>query len=487
MIEKELLSLTIAVDLRAVCKTEEDVQDQLVNVRSIQSSNGAFAAIREDGSVVTWGNANNGSISTDVQENEQLHDVIAIQSTLSAFAALRSDASVVAWGAWDLGGDASAVQPQLSKEDGSVVTWGGSHYGGDSSQVKLQAVQSIQRSCHGFAALQSDGHVVSWGGGAHSVRFGDVEEELWEDAFAAIRSDGRVITWGSSSCGGDSRAVQEELCNVQQIQAGSFAFVAICGDGRDGRVVSWGGPGGDSSEAAYKDLGLPRTQSVFGNWKEPGACDENLARTATVQVEGLLVGVFSNLQIKDRSLSVREVARKDAHIAAKDKEPKEALEKPGLFHTDTLGNFNGFSKRTQLMDEIMEAGVSSASLDHGQTGSVYALEAGDHKIAVFKPVDGEKFSRKSLDAGKGAIREEAVYLVDRICGSQARDLILVLCWGQIQTSHYCPLPKWIAEHLHTNLFVERKNNWGDVHQDVHFFAYEGTRVVTVTKLMFTSD
>lgn len=167
-------------------------------------------------------------------------------------------------------------------------------------------------------------------------------------------------------------------------------------------------------EAAYKDLGLPRTQSVFGNWKEPGACDENLARTATVQVEGLLVGVFSNLQIKDRSLSVREVPRKDAHIAAKDKEPKEALEKPGLFHTDTLGNFNGFSKRTQLMDEIMEAGVSSASLDHGQTGSVYALEAGDHKIAVFKPVDGEKFSRKSLDAGKGAVREEAVYLVDRI-------------------------------------------------------------------------
>lgn len=172
-------------------------------------------------------------------------------------------------------------------------------------------------------------------------------------------------------------------------------------------------------EAAYKDLGLPRTQSVFGNWKEPGACDENLARTATVQVEGLLVGVFSNLQIKDRSLSVREVPRKDAHIAAKDKEPKEALEKPGLFHTDTLGNFNGFSKRTQLMDEIMEAGVSSASLDHGQTGSVYALEAGDHKIAVFKPVDGEKFSRKSLDAGKGAVREEAVYLVDRISGSQA--------------------------------------------------------------------
>ena len=179
-------------------------------------------------------------------------------------------------------------------------------------------------------------------------------------------------------------------------------------------------------EAAYKDLGLTRTQSVFGNWKEPPMTgDDNLARTATVQVEGLLVGVFSNLQIKDRSLSVREVARKDAHFGALD-QPKEAetfepenLEKPQLFHTDTLGDFNGFSKRHKLVDDVMEAGVSSASLDHGQTGSVYVLEAGDHKIAVFKPVDGEKFNRKSLDVGSGAVREEAVYLVDRICGSQA--------------------------------------------------------------------
>ena len=71
-----------------------------------------------------------------------------------------------------------------------------------------------------------------------------------------------------------------------------------------------------------------------------------------------------------------------------------------------------------INDRKWKAGVSSASLDHGQTGTVYALEAGDHKIAVFKPVDGEKFSRKSLDVGSGAVREEAVYLVDRLSGSQ---------------------------------------------------------------------
>ena len=38
-------------------------------------------------------------------------------------------------------------------------------------------------------------------------------------AFAAILGDGSVVTWGDAECGGDSRAVQGQLKNVQQIQA----------------------------------------------------------------------------------------------------------------------------------------------------------------------------------------------------------------------------------------------------------------------------
>ena len=65
-------------------------------------------------------------------------------------------------------------------------------------------------------------------------------------AFAAIRSDRTVVTWGNQEAGGDSRAVQEKLQNVQQIQATLRAFAAICDDGR---IVSWGDPdfGGDAS------------------------------------------------------------------------------------------------------------------------------------------------------------------------------------------------------------------------------------------------
>ena len=56
-------------------------------------------------------------------------------------------------------------------------------------------------------------------------------------AFAVMLGDGSVVSWGSADCGGDSRAVQHQLRDVQQIQASDSAFAAILGDGS---VVTWG-------------------------------------------------------------------------------------------------------------------------------------------------------------------------------------------------------------------------------------------------------
>ena len=47
-------------------------------------------------------------------------------------------------------------------------------------------------------------------------------------AFAVIQSDGGVVTWGVF--GGDSSAVQEQLRNVQAIQATRGAFATILVD-----------------------------------------------------------------------------------------------------------------------------------------------------------------------------------------------------------------------------------------------------------------
>ena len=62
-----------------------------------------------------------------------------------------------------------------------------------------------------------------------------------------ILGDGSVATWGAADRGGDSSSVEDNLKNVQQIQAFRMGAVdAILGDGS---VVTWdiADRGGDSS------------------------------------------------------------------------------------------------------------------------------------------------------------------------------------------------------------------------------------------------
>ena len=100
-----------------------------------------------------------------------------------------------------------------------------------------------------FAAILGDGSVVSWG----RTDFVAAQDQLKNvqhiqasfGASAAILDDGSVVTWGSAGHGGDSSAAQDQLKHVQHIQASFGAFAAILADGS---VVTWGAPehGGDS-------------------------------------------------------------------------------------------------------------------------------------------------------------------------------------------------------------------------------------------------
>ena len=114
------------------------VRDQLTNVRQIQATSSAFAAIREDGSVVTWGKPEKGGCSVLVQE--QLTSVRQIQATNGAFAAIRSDATVIAWGHPADGGDSRFVQEELV------------------GVQQIQAATGVFGSA--FAAIREDGRVI---------------------------------------------------------------------------------------------------------------------------------------------------------------------------------------------------------------------------------------------------------------------------------------------------------------------------------------
>ena len=216
------------------CLKDGDVINASVRCSMLASSskNPAFALIRSDGSVQTWGDAESGGNSDSAAE--KLRNVRRICASSGAFAAIVSDGSVVTWGAFFCGGHCgSAVQRQLSKvrelqashrafaalrEDGRVVTWGDVGFGGDSSSVQeeLYDVRQISSARRAFAAIRADGSVVTWGDSDTDSR--EVEGQLrevrllcaTEHAFAALRADGTVISWGRASHGGDSSEVQDK-------------------------------------------------------------------------------------------------------------------------------------------------------------------------------------------------------------------------------------------------------------------------------------
>ena len=241
------------------------------------SNQWAFAALKADGSVVTWGFSAHGGDSSGVA-GRLSSGVSQIFSSYGAFAALKANGSVVTWGSPLYGGKSIGRAGQLSsgvsqifssygafaalKADGSVVTWGSPHYGADSSAVAgrlSSGIVQIFSSNSAFAALKANGSVVTWGnhdwGGdssavAGQLRSGVVQIFSTGFAFAALKANGSVVTWGEGS-GGDSSAVAGQLSSgVSQIFSSYYgAFAALKADGS---VVTWGDPnsGGDSSAVA---------------------------------------------------------------------------------------------------------------------------------------------------------------------------------------------------------------------------------------------
>ena len=72
------------------------VSHQLYDVKEIQATTMAFAALRADGHIVTWGSPEFGGDSESAQG--MLYDIQEIQSSRCAFAALREDGQVISWG-----------------------------------------------------------------------------------------------------------------------------------------------------------------------------------------------------------------------------------------------------------------------------------------------------------------------------------------------------------------------------------------------------
>ena len=273
-------------------------------VEDIFSTGSAFAALKSNGSVVTWGTKDEGGDSDSVHGKIQ-SGVSKVFSNKTAFAVLKSDGSVVSWGNRRNGGDFSSASLDLQsgvsdiisndegftaiKSDGSVVIWGQELYrrSFEFKSASLTEVSRVIPSARSFAVIKSDGSVDSWGDiyfHDYSIRDalegGIVNIVSNDDAFAALTDSGGVVTWGWEESGGymhqsvvdywnarnaayeaNNELTEDELLSqnvhhlyriksgVVKIASTKAAFVALKSDGT---IVTWGasGYGADSGGVA---------------------------------------------------------------------------------------------------------------------------------------------------------------------------------------------------------------------------------------------
>jgi len=135
----------------------------LENVKKVHSTDGAFATILENKSVVTWGSPDHGGDSSAVKDElrhvEQIHPAKG-----GAFAAILADRSVVTWGHPSAGGDSFEIHGFLAdfadvdQIQDSVVIWCIRSYPG--RQIRCVMGQSRlwwRKLCSGTGARRRQG------------------------------------------------------------------------------------------------------------------------------------------------------------------------------------------------------------------------------------------------------------------------------------------------------------------------------------------
>ena len=433
------------------------------HVRSVTPARyGGFAALRFDGSVVTWGEQEDGGDSSAVSEELEAGSVTRIIASHRAFAAVKSGGEVVTWGNEDYGGDSSAVQELLKdvqsitatagafaalKADGSVVTWGTRKLhrmdlGEDSSAVHAQlrtGVRTIFATDSAFAAIKSDGSVVTWGNQSAGGDSSAVQGQLLagaavstisatDGAFAAIKSDGSVVTWGrhpnpSINIGGDSSAVAHELTphnvGVQSISATTGAFAAIKSvrrffgmtGGGGGSVVTWGDQqdGGDSSAVrAQLQSGVQSITAAYHAF-------------AAIKSDGSVV-TWGNRFYAGDSSDVRQDLRGGVKTVTANVRAFAALKEDGSVVTWGVPVCGGDSS---LVTQHLKSGVRSIIA----TGNAFAALKEDGSVVTWGNLSG--------GGDSSAVQEELRTGVQSITATYSAFAALksdgsVVSWGELQ-------------------------------------------------------
>jgi hypothetical protein len=202
------------------------------------------------------------------KNNNEITDPIPINiySTAKAFAVLRNNGSVQTWGDKNFGGDSSNNLVLLSKDvvdivsndyafaaikrNGNVVLWGDNKRGGtNNTSADLKNIIKIINTTKSFIALTNQGKVYHWGfslGKISQTIRNELNNVFVSDIFTngnsvvALTNNGKIISWGSSSKGGKIDSNTKSILDTKTIVNVYYNKYSFAVKTSNDNIYTWG-------------------------------------------------------------------------------------------------------------------------------------------------------------------------------------------------------------------------------------------------------
>lgn len=272
-----------------------------VRVKAVAAGLQHSLALKDDGSVIAWGDNSAGQAMVPAG----LNDVITIAAGGNISGAVRRDGTVVIWGE----NAAAAMKPPAGlaqvqrlaigrnyavalRYDGSIAAWGDTSGGRGQITGNLAGSGLLAASDRTAFLLTGSGTLLSFGDGpaSPSSRLTNVGAISAGPQHAlALMRDGTVTAWGDNSSG--QTTVPSGLSGVTAVAAGGNHSMALK---NDGTIVVWGG--NDSGQATAPSI-QGRVYAIAAGGRHSLAIVPAVSIRTHPQDQTALIGSTVNLSV----------------------------------------------------------------------------------------------------------------------------------------------------------------------------------------------
>eukprot|EP00439_Symbiodinium_sp_Y106_P075342 s2050_g14.t3 len=317
-------------------------------IKEIRSASDSAAALKTDGSVITWkGNNYFFQSNWPSARVEILYDSFLARPNVNAFAAVTEGGLVQSWGVYansypshtfwsTTTGTTTTVTRTRTRVAITEMIVANDGYGGDSSSVssQLKSANKLVGGLYAFGVLKDDGSALSWGnsdwGGTMTTVTGgqtvSVVSQVSSDvidifaqahAFQALKADGSVVAWGLSGEGGSLETptdVSAQLTSgVIDIKGNSHAVVALKDDGS---IVAWGNSGNGGSTAAVASSLTSGVTSIIPGHVRGGSLVGAMKSDGSAVIWGRYFGVYTNVSSVYINMEAAAILKNDGTVEA---------------------------------------------------------------------------------------------------------------------------------------------------------------------------